>query len=327
MTDKATAISPASVDAPRWRKHMVYGLFTAFAVWCLLAFRRDIAQIDLSPLQSGWHAVLAAAALSLWNYALRVIRWRMYLVRLGAMLPWRFVALTFMSGFAFTLSPGKLGEMVRGRYYQPKGIPMSAVTGAFFVERLLDLLVMILLAVAVLADLQAYRSFLWVAVALVGGLLASIALMPWGSVAQKLGRKPHGKLLSALSSLANMFVNARQFLSPGVLLAGLALGLFSWGAEALGLQLVGDVIAPGHLSVPAAMGIYSIAIIVGALSFLPGGLGSTETVMTALLVAHGFAVPQAILLTLVCRLLTLWLAVIIGWLCVWLLRHEMRHEK
>lgn len=303
----------------------MYGLFTVFAVWCLLAFKRDIAQIDLSPLQSGWHAVAAAAALSLWNYALRVVRWRMYLGRLkvaGAALSWRFVALTFMSGFAFTLSPGKLGEMVRGRYYQPKGIPMSAVTGAFFVERLLDLVVMILLALAVLADLKDYSSFLWVAVALVGGLLASIAFMPWASVAQRLGSKPHGKLLSALRSLAHMFVNARQFLSPGMLLAGVVLGLFAWAAEALGLKLVADVIVPMQLSVPAAMGIYSIAIIVGALSFLPGGLGSTETVMTALLVAHGFAMPQAILLTLVCRLLTLWLAVIIGWLCVWLLRHE-----
>ena len=40
-----------------------------------------------------------------------------------------------------------MGEMVRARYYQPRGIPLAAVTGAFFVERLLDLVVMILLAV------------------------------------------------------------------------------------------------------------------------------------------------------------------------------------
>ena len=44
--------------------------------------------------------------------------------------------------------------------------------------------------------------------------------------------------------------------------------------------------------------------------------------MSALLVAHGMSVPQAILTTLICRLLTLWLAVVIGWLCVWRLRHH-----
>ena len=42
--------------------------------------------------------------------------------------------------------------------------------------------------------------------------------------------------------------------------------------------------------------------------------------MTELLYAHGIPMPQAILLTLICRLLTLWLAVLIGWLCVWALR-------
>ncbi|MFT3857456.1 MAG: lysylphosphatidylglycerol synthase transmembrane domain-containing protein [Aquabacterium sp.] len=307
---------------PLWRRVVVYGVVAAFALWCVLGFWHDIAQIDLTPLISGWHAVLFAGLLSLLNYALRIVRWDLYLRRLGHALPRRFVALSFMAGFAFTLSPGKLGEMMRARYYQPKGVPVSSVTGAFFVERLLDLLVMILLAVAVLAELERYRSFLWVAVALVGGLLASVALVPWPRVADMLARKPHGRFVRAGQSVIQMFVSARSFLSPGMLLMGLAIGMVAWGAEAVGLKLVADVISPVHLSVPGAMGVYAIAIIVGALSFLPGGLGSTEAVMIALLVAHGFDTPQAILLTLICRLLTLWLAVIIGWLCVWALRRS-----
>lgn len=320
MTRNALATPVDTIAPPVWRRALVYVVFAVFAIWCVLAFRRDIAQIDLTPLRQGWPAVLAAGLLSLLNYVLRVVRWRMYLQRLGHTLPWGFVSLTFMAGFAFTLSPGKLGEMVRARYYQPKGIPLSSVTGAFFVERLLDLVVMILLAVAVLAELQAYRSFLWVAIALVGGLLAGVALVPWTRVAQALAQAPHGRLLQAAQSVVKMFVSARMFLSPGMLLTGLLIGAVAWGAEAVGLKLVADVIAPVHMSIPAAMGIYAIAIIVGALSFLPGGLGSTEAVMAALLVAHGYDMPQAILLTLICRLLTLWLAVLIGWICVWLLR-------
>lgn len=309
-------------QVPAWRRLLIYGVLALFAGWCLVAFRRDIALIDLAPLKAGWLAVLGAGLLSLLNYLLRVLRWGMYLRRLGHKLPWRFISLTFMSGFAFTLSPGKVGEVVRGRYYVPRGISLSAVTGAFFVERLLDLLVMILLASVVLAELQAYAFFLWVAVALVGGLLGVIAFVPWAEVAVRLARKPHSGLVGTLQKVVGMLANARLFLSPGMVLAGLALGMVAWASEAVGLKLVADVITPDLLSVPAAMGAYSIAIIVGALSFLPGGLGSTETVMAALLVSHGYSTPQAILLTLVCRLLTLWLAVVIGWLCVWLLRHE-----
>lgn len=322
MSSSAPATIVSSPAVPLWRRVLVYGAVAIFALWCVLGFWRDIAQIDLKPLIAGWHAVLWAGLLSLFNYVLRVVRWDMYLRRLGHVLPRRFVALTFMAGFAFTLSPGKLGEMVRARYYQPKGIPISAVTGAFFVERLLDLVVMILLAVVVLAELQAYSSFLWVAIALVGGLLASVALVPWDAVSRRLAGFSTGRFVLAARSAVNMFVSARNFLSPGMLVTGLLIGLVAWGAEALGLKLVADVIAPVHLSLPAAMGIYAIAIIVGALSFLPGGLGSTEAVMAALLVAHGYPTSQAILLTLVCRLLTLWLAVVIGWICVWILRGE-----
>lgn len=320
MSDQAISDGVAPPAAPLWRRALVYGVFAVFAAWCLMAFRKDISQIDLSPVRDGWPLVLAAGALSLFNYAMRVLRWQFYLQRLGHALPWRFVSLTFMAGFAFTLSPGKLGEMVRARYYQPKGIPLASVTGAFFIERLLDLVAMILLAVVVLAELQAYRQFLWVAVALVGGLLASVAVVPWASVAERGLHRDASPLVKLVAPVARMLASARIFLSPSILLIGMLLGLAAWGAEAVGLKLISDIISPDKLSVPGAMGIYAIAIIVGALSFLPGGLGSTEAVMAALLYAHGFSTPQAILLTLICRLLTLWLAVLIGWGCVWLLR-------
>lgn len=319
MTQAVTA-PPSNV--PLWRKALVYGVFAAFALWCIVAFRKDIAQIELASVAHGWHLILAAGALSLFNYALRIVRWQLYLRRLGHDFGWWFGGLTFMSGFAFTLSPGKLGEMVRARYYVPRGLPVSAVSGAFFIERLLDLVVMILLAVVVLAELEAYSQFLWVAVGLVGALLAGVAVLPWHSLAEQGGLPQAPKLLKLMAPLSRMLASARMFLSPGILLTGLLLGLLAWGAEAVGLKLLADIIDPDKVSLAGAMGIYAIAIIVGALSFLPGGLGSTEAVMAGLLFAHGYTMPQAILLTLICRVLTLWLAVVIGWACVWLLRKE-----
>ena len=172
------------------------------------------------------------------------------------------------------------------------------------------------MAVVVLAELQAYRQFLWVAIGLVGGLLAGVAALPWQRLVQQgeAADQPAGvvaRVVRLMTPVSRMMASARTFLSPGVLLAGLALGLVAWGAEAVGLKLLCDIIAPDKVTVAGAMGIYAIAIIVGALSFLPGGLGSTEAVMAALLYAHGYTMPQAILLTLICRVLTLWLAVLI----------------
>ena len=61
-----------------------------------------------------------------------------------------------------------------------------------------------------------------------------------------------------------------------------------------------------------AVSIYGIAVLVGALSFLPGGLGSTELVMGLLLVSLGVDKPVAVAATLICRIATLWFAVFIG---------------
>ena len=44
--------------------------------------------------------------------------------------------------------------------------------------------------------------------------------------------------------------------------------------------------------------------------------------MTALLTTQGYAVGDALLITILCRIVTLWLAVCIGWLAVFILRQK-----
>ena len=61
-----------------------------------------------------------------------------------------------------------------------------------------------------------------------------------------------------------------------------------------------------------ATGFYAVAMVAGALSALPAGLGGTEAVLTGLLVAHGASAATALGITVLARLLTLWLAVALG---------------
>jgi hypothetical protein len=44
--------------------------------------------------------------------------------------------------------------------------------------------------------------------------------------------------------------------------------------------------------------------------------------MTTLLVAHGITFGDAVFVTLACRIVTLWLAVVLGWLAVLSLRQR-----
>jgi glycosyltransferase 2 family protein len=299
-----------------------YLLILAFVAWCALALRGDLQQISLDSLLRSWNLLLWAGTLSVLNYAFRIIRWRWYLGRLGYRLPLRFAATTFLAGFAYTLSPGKVGEMVRARYYVPLGIPLSRVAAAFFAERLLDIVAMTALAGLLVASLPAYRDAIFIIAVAVIALLTSFSILPWPLIVAKCERLQPGPLRKVLLGVTSTLAATRPLLTPGALCVGFLLGLFAWGFEGFGLSILAGATTISHLDLMPSVGIYAVAVLVGALSFLPGGLGSTEAVMTTLLVASGFPLGDSIFMTLACRLLTLWLAVLLGWAAVLLLRQR-----
>lgn len=304
-------------------RFLAVAALAAFAAECVVALRGDVAHLCCTPLQKSWNLVLGAAMLSLANYALRSVRWRQYLARLGFPFPLGFTSLTYVAGFAFTVSPGKVGEMVRAHYYNRRGVPLPLVGGAFCVERLLDMLAMTVLAALILAAAPRYHAAIWTATLLVAAALAMLALLPWGAVAEELeGRLPLGALTRLGASVARALAAGRSLLRPRVLLIGFLIGLAAWGLEGLGLYLLASIFPAAHISPAVAIGIYAVAVLVGAISFIPGGLGGTEAVMTALLVTKGYPVGDALLVTVACRLVTLWLAVGGGWAAVFILRER-----
>lgn len=307
---------------------LLYALMPLFIGWCVIAFRADLAQIRIEPIWTARYAIFFAVLLTLFNYELRVLRWTLYLCRLGHPLPIGYALLTYVAGFAFTLSPGKVGEMVRGRYYQKIGIPLSTTAAAFFIERLMDLLAMLALTGLALATASAYAVMLWATLGIIATLLALLALTPWARVSEQMQRIAWlpVRLKKPLIGVFRTLYAAKTLLHPKWLMIGFLLALLAWGAEGLGLMVIGAMFPNVGMDWATAISIYSLAIIVGVLSFLPGGLGGTEAVMAALLNKHGYPLPDAILLTLVCRLLTLWLAVALGWVSVMMLRRQSRVE-
>lgn len=305
------------------RSLFLYGAISIFAGWCFYSLRNDIARISFDSIWAARNAVFLAAALSLFNYLMRVMRWSSYLSRFGFGFPLEVNSLRYLAGFAFTLSPGKVGEMIRAHYYKDDGVPLSVTTAAFFVERLMDTLAVASLALIGLAVSYGYAPALWTSMIVMLCLLLVLATIPWDRWQAKLARDQHipEAIRNGLEGAFRIFISARRLLRPRPLALGFFLGLLAWGAEGTGLMVLGNLAPAVQIDWATANGIYAIAVLVGALSFLPGGLGSTEVVMASLLAAHGYAMPQAILITMVCRILTLWLAVMIGWSAVLVLRH------
>ena len=114
-------------------------------------------------------------------------------------------------------------------------------------------------------------------------------------------------------------------MSPGMLAVGVSLGALAWALEGVALWLI--VIGLGeHVPITVALPISAAAALVGAATVLPGGLIGFEGSMVALLRQAGLTVAAASTATLLTRLATLWLAVLIG-LLAWLWLSRTRPAK
>lgn len=260
----------------------------------------------------GWSGTALVLALSLLNYGLRFQRWHLYLRELGHRVPWTHHLLVYLGGFMFTVSPAKAGEAVRGVYLREHGVPYADTFAALFVERLLDFLAYALLATLIVFAHAEYRLFLLLAFALAFvllGLTGHPAIPAW---LDRVGAGRSPRLAGLLGLGARLLRSSRTLLRPRLLLPGLAIGVIAWGAEGIGFYLIcqgmGLVVPP-----MTATSIYAIAGLAGAATFfMPGGIGGMELVMTALLTALGAPPAEAFVATLICRVATLWFAVLVG---------------
>lgn len=262
---------------------------------------------------SGWGIILG---LSLFNYLLRFIRWDMYLRRLGYRVPFGSNLLAYLGGFGFTTTPGKVGEAVRSVYLKPFGVGYIQSLSAFFVERLVDMLSMII--VASLAA-YAFESTRWLVVVT---FVVTFAFLPlihsqWlhDFIDGRREAMSSAKLRSMGEHLLSTLRTSSELLKSGPLYIGLLLGLLAWGAEGFALWVVLDRMG-ADVTFFVAAGIYGVSVLAGAVSFVPGGLGGTEIVMGSLLVLAGVDAPIAASAVIVCRIATLWFAVALGLGCV-----------
>jgi uncharacterized protein (TIRG00374 family) len=109
-----------------------------------------------------------------------------------------------------------------------------------------------------------------------------------------------------------------------MLLYGIALGVVAWGSEGVAFYYIMHVLG-SDLSLQTALFIYAFSMLVGALSFLPGGLGGTEASMVALLMLNHVAQPQAVAATVLIRLATLWFAVALGIIALSMPERRLRY--
>ncbi|MBI2971135.1 MAG: flippase-like domain-containing protein [Candidatus Aenigmarchaeota archaeon] len=263
--------------------------------------------------KADYRYILLGFAVATASLLLRVMKWKVLLNDIGfvQLLPVQLLGIT-ISNF----TPGKAAEPFKAVLLKAKEKrSVSSVMPSIVWERIIDVIVLVLASLFLLFIvseellLAAYVSIGLFSVVVV----AALVLMhneSLGTVMFNFMRK-----FPFLNRVDGSFI--KNFYSEKIptknILVSLAVTSGVWALDGMvlyvALRSVGVDVAPAYL-----VGILALSTLIGVISFLPGGIGSSEFVMLVMLGHLG--VEQAVALSgiILMRLMTLWYSTLLGYL-------------
>jgi glycosyltransferase 2 family protein len=272
-----------------------------------------------------WAAIAWALLLSSANYLLRFWKWELALgwleiragsggqhppteLKLGRSLE------IYLAGLSMSVTPGKVGEVLRSVLLRASnGIPFTRTAMVVVADRLSDLVALVVLALIGISDFQEYLPHVIVALVVVAaGVVVLGSPRLFGGILDGVGRIP---------KLAKLADQARELIASSAALLKLprlgllsAISVLGWGLECVGYWLILNAFPGVEASLRLCVFLWSATTLLGALSFLPGGLGATEGSLGLLVARFALGVSSSVALasTLLIRLCTLWYGELVG---------------
>jgi uncharacterized protein (TIRG00374 family) len=268
------------------QRRFVFSLVLGLCVYVALAVFGDVRGVADSLRRFNWLMLPAIFGLALCNYVFRLLRWMFYLRLVQIDVPARDAATVFMSGLAMSITPGKFGELVKSYFLkQMAKVPVRRSAPVVFAERFTDFFAIVALAGAGGFAFGHGQRVIGIGAGVTLAVLVVVMNRPW--MVRLIDLVSRVRILGRpTSALHEVYDHAYSLLRFRPLVVGFALGVAAWS--------------------------YAFATFFGAITFLPGGLGTTEGSMTGLAMLQGVARDAASAATIVIRLATLWFAVVLG---------------
>lgn len=311
MSKESKSTSVSFTATPRMIQSVLLFVVAGIIFYAVASLASDQSAV-LSALASFPSGALALTLLLVFvGWILRGWRFYYYLRNSGESVPLGYSIAAFLAGFALTGTPGKVGEAVKGVFLKRDyGMPVTKVMGILVVERLMDLLGVLFLGSFSVLLFSEWKClfFLCAAVVVAAGAFLCMErlyrpVLEWISKAS---------FLTWISlKILDTLMAGRHLMSPRVFIVGMLTSAVAWGLESVSLYLILRGLQLSSTLLQANF-VYCFSTIVGALSMLPGGIGSTEAGMVGLLAVMGIGYASALPAVILIRLCTLWAAIVVG---------------
>jgi uncharacterized protein (TIRG00374 family) len=295
-------------------KRILWGVVIGAIVYAGIALFADAS--ELAHLMAGFplSIFVLALGLTLVNYGLRFIKWHAFLRRLGFQVGVGESLNVFLAGLVMSVTPGKVGEVLKSLLLKNRhGFPVSRTAPIVFAERVTDLLGLFIMAGVGIATFDYARWAFAVSLAVVLGII--VVLNQRGLVHRILDFFDRFERLESIrTKLEEAYDSTYELLRWKLLSWTTLLSVAAWSMEAVAFYYILEALQGQGVTPLAALFIYSITTILGAVSFLPGGLGVAEGSMIGVLLLFGIFASEtpAAVATYLIRFSTLWFGVIVG---------------
>ncbi len=310
-------------------KKAVWGLIFGIIIYAGFAIWTDAEAVGSALFGFSFKIVAICLSLTVVNYSIRFLRWHSYLGLLNFEVSWQRSLLVFLSGLVMSITPGKVGEVLKSVLLKESDdLPIAKTAPIVLAERLTDLLGLIVVAGV---GISAFDYGKW---AFYGTLIFVIGFVVLVGqprlVLPLLAACTKNRFLSKFATrFEEAYASIRILLSVKALIGATCASSISWGMEAFSFYLIVEALG-GELPLQSAFFIYAMSTLIGGISFLPGGLGATEGSMITVLTVFGAFTTRApaVAATYAIRFSTLWFGVFCGVFALFFFNRIMaRSEK
>ena len=255
-------------------------------VYAILVFLGDINSIKKNIEKFDWKYLLFAVGFFSIAIGVRIMRWNFWFEKIGPNVPFKIRTIFYLSGYAFLMSPARIGEAIRSYFIKRDyEITQSRTVPLVLVERFYDLVGFVILISIAIIFVPHFRSTLVILLSFI--TIAFILSQNKKLITKILSKLSKIKFLSKFAPNAEESANTLyEMLHVSTFIRSSLISALSVFLDILGAFMI--ILGVGiDIDLPRSILVISSSVVVGALSFIPGGLGVQEGGMIGLLKLYG----------------------------------------
>ena len=294
--------------------NIILMIVAAAAIYAIFLFISDYQKISDVVIDFKIEYLIPILSLVTVSWIPLILMWHLLLKKNGINIPFRKNIVIWLSGSALSLTPGQIGELIKSQLIKTLyDIPRTKTAPVVLVEKFYSLTGAIIAGIIGIIILGMDFNLVLFSIAILSIIFLLIYYRP--VLQYGLKRITKFKFFSKYSdNITDSYEILRNSTGSGISSICIALAICYWIIISLSVYVTLLAFGIEGVSFLKTISIYTSSVIIGVITFIPGGLGVTEGSLVGLFTLEGINVSIALILSVVIRLTTLWYSVSIGFI-------------